>query len=602
MLLQSIDLLPEREVVAISMSRHRHRAGAPIEPGSRPGSILVPADTRLTFDRYLSAFFESYWHRYGELRNYALVMTLHGSATLTVHRQSDDGELHVVERRRYDTAEPTEIRVDLSTDLTRGGPGRVWFVIDTDSTVELADAGWHTDATPVRDVALNVVFCTFNREDYLSQVLADLARSPQVIERIARFTVVNQGNPFDLEALGGARWPAAFADKVVIVEQDNLGGCGGFSRGMLETLRADDLSHVVLLDDDIRIDPDSLLRAQAFLSFAHDDVAVGGHMLNLDRPTTLYESGADIHPGTLEPRPINHGLVLGDDGALEPFLDARTCDYNGWWFFAISTDLIDRHGLPMPCFIRGDDIEYGIRLARQGSRTVAVPGIAVWHEPFYLKLGGWQLYFEVRNRLTMATLHGIGDWNAFRRSFTKTFVRDLVMSRYHSCALMLEAIADFEAGPDACFTTTPDALKRCISIVAELGPTRVDNDQPTRRPERPPHMGKARKLATRGAKASQLSTVLARRLRSGPTEIDEQPYAPGSLRIVDIARLASYQVRESDGVTWRYTYDGDIERDLFKRFTTAMRALAPNEALLAAAPTGPGAWRAEWEAMFPDGI
>ena len=37
-------------------------------------------------------------------------------------------------------------------------------------------------------------------------------------------------------------------------------------------------------------------------------------------------------------------------------------------------------GLPAPVFIRGDDFEYGQRLARAGVPTVTLPGIAVWHD------------------------------------------------------------------------------------------------------------------------------------------------------------------------------------------------------------------------------
>lgn len=599
MLLQSIDLLPEREVVAIHFSRRRHRAGAPIEAGPEPGSVVIPDATQLTFDRYHSAFYESWWHEFGTMRDYALRLGLRGTATVAVYRQSADREVHLVERRTIEATEPTVVEFSLTTDGVAGGPGRVWFTLDTDGPVQLFEAGWHTDQVPVRDVALNVVFCTFNREDYLAQVLADIERAPEVVDLLHRVTVVNQGRPFDVDSLGGSHWSDAFVDRIAIIEQDNLGGCGGFSRGMLETLRDPEATHVVLLDDDIRIDPDSLRRARAFLAFAHDDVAVGGHMLNLDRPTELYESGADIHPGSLEPRPINHGLPLGEDGVLDALLDPRTCNYNGWWFFAVSTAMLDRHGMPMPCFIRGDDIEFGLRLERQGSRTVPVPGIAVWHEPFYLKLGGWQLYFEVRNRLAMATVHGMGDWKAFRTSFTKTFVRDLVLSRYHSCAFMLEAIDDYLSGPDACFTTTPDALARCQELQRELGPTRVENDLPTRATIPPRRLGRAAKMGLRAAKASQLSTVLARRLRTGPTEVDEQPYAPGSMLIVEMAKLASYQVREPDGVVWRYDWNGETERELFSRFTAAMRRLTPNDAVRAAAPTGADAWRSEWEKLFP---
>ncbi|MGI9623876.1 MAG: glycosyltransferase [Acidimicrobiales bacterium] len=601
MLLQKIDLVPEREVVAIHFARRRHRAGSPIASGSTPGTIVIPEDTQLTFDRYLSAFFESWWHEFTSLEDYRLSLVVKGDLVLSVFRQCGNGEIYQLDRRSVSNPTPAPVDVAIPRPDDGIAPGRLWFTLESESDVELVSAGWHTDQIPRRDVHLNVIFCTFNRQDYLAQVLRDIDSADHVVDRVSRFTVVNQGSPFSLHEIGGADLSTNFVGKLEILEQPNLGGCGGFTRGLLETSRDSELDHFVLLDDDIRIDPDSLSRVWAFLSFAHDGVAVGGHMLDLDEPTSLYEAGADIDAATLEPKPILQGEPLGDNKILEKFLAPRTCNYNGWWFFAGSEAILERHGLPMPCFIRGDDIEYGVRLEREGTQTAAVPGIAVWHEPFYLKLGGWQLYFEVRNRLAMASIHGIGSWNAMRLSLTKTFIRDLVFSRYHSCTFMIQALEDFLAGPDSCFTTTPDALARCLEVHKELGPTRVDNSLPTRRPERGPLLGPGRKLAVKVSKGPQLASVMATRLRTGPTKIDEQPYAPGSMRIVDIAQLASYQVREGDGSTWRYDYRRDIESPLASRFMALIRQLGASEDIADAAPRGEHSWFEFWDETFPVG-
>src|SRR3712207_8511835 len=57
-------------------------------------------------------------------------------------------------------------------------------------------------------------------------------------------------------------------------------------------------THVVLLDDDIMIEPDSLLRARAFAAYAKSPMIVGGQMLalqNRDRKSTrLNSSHANI--------------------------------------------------------------------------------------------------------------------------------------------------------------------------------------------------------------------------------------------------------------------------------------------------------------------
>ena len=59
--------------------------------------------------------------------------------------------------------------------------------------------------------------------------------------------------------------------------QPNLGGSGGYSRVMLEALRNTDCEQIILfMDDDIRIEPDSILRALALSQFAKTPTLIGG--------------------------------------------------------------------------------------------------------------------------------------------------------------------------------------------------------------------------------------------------------------------------------------------------------------------------------------
>jgi hypothetical protein len=228
------------------------------------------------------------------------------------------------------------------------------------------------------------------------------------------------------------------------------------------------------------------------MSYANEDVVLGGHMLDLVRPNELYEAGADFHPETLLPKPIGQGNQLNNPEALEPFLEVHTADYNGWWLFMAATSVVEDLGLPIPCFIRGDDMEYGARITRHGLKTVPVPGIAVWHEPFYVKLGGWHYYFEVRNRLAMLSLHHNGDLKAVRRQIRRRFHFDAMLSRYQSCQYAIDALRDYLAGPTRVFDTTNAALRRCLEHQNSIGPTRL----PGRTKWNSRRFGHYRRLAT----------------------------------------------------------------------------------------------------------
>ena len=63
-----------------------------------------------------------------------------------------------------------------------------------------------------------------------------------------------------------------------------------------------------------------------------------------------------------------------------------------------------------------------------------MPGVAVWHEPFYAKLGGWHQFFENRNLLATASLRRVGHWLSLRRHLLRSFAGNLLRSRYHSAS------------------------------------------------------------------------------------------------------------------------------------------------------------------------
>ena len=57
---------------------------------------------------------------------------------------------------------------------------------------------------------------------------------------------------------------------VEIVTNPNLGGAGGFARGLWEHRRRGQATHVLFMDDDVAFEPEVIARTVAFLRFAAD--------------------------------------------------------------------------------------------------------------------------------------------------------------------------------------------------------------------------------------------------------------------------------------------------------------------------------------------
>ena len=532
------------------------------------GSLRLDAGLQVSFGTYFNSFYANHWSECTSVETVELRLRLTGRGVVSVFWQAGENSVALLGKFPFDSDTATTLEVPLrDMDGVACSTGRVWFDLEALADCTLHGGEWVTPDPPARHMRPSVVVCTFNRVEYLSRIMRALADRKDVYEEISRFFIVNQGERFGLTDLV----PDAaedFLNRIELIEQENLGGCGGFTRGMYETLRDGSLTHVLLLDDDVRLHPESLFRAIRFMRYANDDVVLGGHMLDLVRPNELYEAGADFHPETLLPKPIGQGEQLDKPETLEMFLDVRPVDYNGWWFFMAATAVIERIGLPIPCFIRGDDMEYGARLAREGRRTIPVPGIAVWHEPFYLKLGGWHYYFEVRNRLTMLSLHRNGDLKAVRSKIRRRFHFDAMLSRYNSCQFAIDALRDFIEGGDRLFDTSNRALLQCLDHQKSIGPKRVEGR--TKATSR--RFGNYRRLAScwwipvmRLARlVLPVSSRPARVLRSGRDQV--VPWRP---LVFDRYRV----VEEYDRSLWEFERNPEVERRQLIEFERLMRKL-----------------------------
>ena len=419
--------------------------GAPTVLGQPGGELLVADGATVSFDTYFNGFFEAQWLRYTTLQSLNLEVTLSGSALLRVYRHALGRKVVVCER----LAGPGLCRLNVTLNgINFRQNGVLTFELSAvKGGFSFLSGAWTTDDQPAETTGLAAVFCTFNREAEISRVITSIGADSAVCERLARVFVINQGRPGLGRVADFADGAELLGDRLSVIEQGNFGGAGGFSRGILAALADPAVTHVVLLDDDLELEPDSLLRMAAFFSLCSRDVVLGGHMLDLLHPTTLYEAGAVISEREWAFLPQHFSLDINQASELERLSQPYAVHYTGWWCCGFPLSVVREHGMPLPCFIRGDDLEFGLRLHERGVPTVPMPGVAVWHEPFYLKLGGWQLYYETRNMLVAMSLHQRWPSSAVVRRVGRQIVTHLLTYRYYSTALILRGVEDYLAGP-----------------------------------------------------------------------------------------------------------------------------------------------------------
>ncbi len=542
--LQNIDLDAPLEVELLHFKFDAKQKG--VYPSRKDDGIAFRKGSTVNFDTLFGSFYESDWFSYTALENVVLRISVSGEYSATVYRKTSSDDIYVV--GRAESSEDKLIYLPFAKSrMLPNVPSRMWLVIEALSDITIHKISWVTHDEPVqKDVALGVCFATFNRLPYLKRVVNDLLSNEEAFGSVASIILVNQGDNFSLEELVEEKNKSK-TEWIKLIRQDNFGGCGGFTRGIIEAMGDEELTHVLLCDDDIVFESHSIIRLTSFIKYCHDDVAVGGQMLDILRPNFLYESGAVLREKTLKPQPLGHQMFLGDPKTLDYLISSSRVDYNGWWYFAFSKKVVERVALPIPCFIRGDDIEYGIRLKKNDIHTVVLPGVVVWHEPFYMKLGGWHYYYELRNRLILQALHYKRNIRKDLTHLTNIFVRDILTCRYYTAKLAILAMEDFLAGPKTSMTCDPKKLAEVRQLAERYGPSLLIGDYI---PSEKCALKRGTKLAV-WWKTQDILTFISN-LLGIPNRSQKQCYIPARMfNIANTRGLKEFVVREMDNETFR---------------------------------------------------
>ena len=352
----------------------------------------------------------------------------------------------------------------------------MWFDLTSEgSSLELVAGGWYAEREAPGRAAIAVGMPTFNRPTDCVATLQALGDDPLVRDSLTAVIIPDQGTSKVRDQPGFDEAAAALGDKLRIIDQPNLGGSGGYARIMYEALENTDAEQILFMDDDIVLEPDSVLRALAFSRFAREDMLVGGQMLSLQARSHLHAMGEVVDRGTffwqLAPHTTDDHDFAVDSLRETLWMHRRTdVDYNAWWMCLIPRSVAERIGLPLPLFIKWDDCEYGLRAGSHGIPTATVPGVGIWHLSFVEKddSSDWQAYFHVRNRLVVGALHGPDNPRAMLADSLKRTLRHLFLLEYSTIALHHMAMRDFLSGPKSLFGALPTALGAVRATRAEF--------------------------------------------------------------------------------------------------------------------------------------
>jgi len=422
-----------------------------------PGrSALISAGRRVSFATYFNAFPASYWRRWTTVSEVTLRIRLSGESKVILYRSTAKGHSHPVEMIDVESDDPETIERTLPLTPFIDG-GWYWFdIVAGPRGTTLIEADWLALTDPAPPGRVSIGITAFHAPDDLVQKLRVLGEATELHPLLDTVYVIDQGASRVSDHPGFEDAAKRLAGRVQVIEQGNLGGSGGFSRSMDETVRAGRSDYVLLTDDDVEIDPEGVLRAATFADLARKPTIVGGHMFSRYERSVLHAFAEAVAPHRWWWGNAPNTKGRHDFGRRNlrntPWMHRRADgDYNGWWMCLIPTRVIAELGLAIPIFIKWDDAEYGVRARDRGYPTVSLPGVACWQAPWTDKNDAldWNAYYHLRNRLVAALLHSpLKHGGSLVPESLERQLQALLSMQYSTTALRLLAIEDVLSGPE----------------------------------------------------------------------------------------------------------------------------------------------------------
>lgn len=254
-------------------------------------------------------------------------------------------------------------------------------------------------------VKITAVIVTYNRLRYLKRVVDSLRGQTIPLDNII---VIDNGTTD-----GTHEWLDEQRD-LIVMHQDNVGGSGGFYRGIQEALKLGN-DWIWCMDDDVYPRKDCL---EQLLKYDNENVGVlcprriqqGKDFLSEVKTLNLSNPFKRLHQTKVSVHDISKGMPIEIVGMV----------FEGPLF---KREVIEKIGLPTKeFFILFDDTDYSYRAVKAGYKVMYIPNAILEKELFFQNVGEveqrrknkWKLLYDIRNRAYFCHHYGK---NFFYRHF-----------------------------------------------------------------------------------------------------------------------------------------------------------------------------------------
>lgn len=351
---------------------------------TQTGDYFVLAGAELSYASYFNAFPA---HLY-ELEDRRVEIEIFGEgeiiAKVMIARHGKGSDQLVSTRLKLTGDRPTVVALP---DTSLDGVVSLWIRATTDSVISEVD--YKILGNPHRNVTLTAVITTFKRDAAVQRTgirLRDYFAQNEDLSDLFSLLVIDNGGATNSIAFNNAQ----------IIKNPNLGGAGGFTRGLKLAAEHGWASHVLFMDDDASFFPESIRRTISLLRFTTKaNLAVSGAMITEAQKWKLWENGATFDR-KCSPIDLGTDLRIPEQVVRVSHAQPRTAQnkYGGWWYFCFPIASVETW--PFPFFVRGDDSYFSLS---NDFDIVTMLGVAAHQEDFFTKQSPLTLYLDFRYHL-----------------------------------------------------------------------------------------------------------------------------------------------------------------------------------------------------------
>ena len=437
-------------------------------------AYTLKEDDTVEFFTYFNSFSYEKWKKYTNAGRVTLNLTVKGHFVIQLFGHYKDGNdigKELFDPRVYNLKSKTEISIEVPDGIRSSVLGFEIKVLKSENKAKngstadffFYDGNWSAlvDSSKINDIRIALTTVTFKKEDYITRNMGILERelfySDEPAKNHIKVRIIDNGRTLD---------PEDFESEFIeLVPNDNTGGSGGYTRGMIEAINDTDYNptHVLLMDDDVMVLPESFVRTYSYLALLKEEYSdrfLSGAMLFYEHMNIQHEDIGFVHEdGAYGPNKPDYELHTWD-AVLNNAQEIKYHDnsYAGWWYCCVPVKRIDRQHLPIPLFIRGDDVEFSLA---NKAEFLSLGGICIWHRGFSTKFNAClELYMVHRNSLIIQAMSGICPEIDFVERIDGFFWKELARLSYNNCELLLDALEEFCRGPGFLFQPNGEKIMK----------------------------------------------------------------------------------------------------------------------------------------------